>query len=275
MAPLARSPLHRTHPVSCKLQGLMLVGLGEEDVAAVRRWLQLMEPGFVVRCCPAAALSQAADSGGHRTGPLLLRQALLGEAAADGDAALTAATLHEHPWEAQPGDAPPVAFFSGMSGEETVAVMEGWAEHTGLAAAPAFASVTNAILGKPLRRLLADIVRAQAQAPPPGYDAEVIAEVNARAAAAAAAGPTRTAAAGGDGTAGGAASVAATVQGGETALRSKLADYVMLGGGGAEGAAVAAPAAPMSLDQLKEQVGGGSGGVLAHGRLSGRGCMRD
>lgn len=110
------------------LQGLLLIGMGDQDEAAVRGWFQQMEPGFVVSCCPAAVMASGT-----------LRQAL------GGSAALPA--LPERPWEQQPADAPPVAFFSGMAGEEQVAVMEGWAEHTGLQA-PAFAAGAHSCMHK-------------------------------------------------------------------------------------------------------------------------------
>ena len=98
-----------------------------------------------------------------------------------------------------------------------------------------------------------DIVRAQAQAAPPGMDAEVVAEVQqARAAgvaaAAAAAGPDAGQQPGQAADGRGAAAAAAD-EGGEEVLKSKLQDYVMLDG--KEG-----QTAPMSLDQLKQQVGG-------------------
>ena len=72
--------------------------------------------------------------------------------------------------------------------------------------------MTPTILDKPLSRLLADIVRAQAQQAPPGYDAE--------AAAAAAAGGGGAAAVGGGGEAGSGGEPGAA--GGEQVLRNKL-----------------------------------------------------
>lgn len=107
-------------------------------------------------------------------------------------------------------------------------------------------AVATGILDKPLSKLVADIVRAQAQQPPPGYDPETVAEVQAAAAAA-------TAAASGGAPAAqtqAPAAAATTSAGGEGELRSKLQDYVMLNPTGGE-----SEAAPMSLDQLKEQVG--------------------
>ena len=100
------------------------------------------------------------------------------------------------------------------------------------------------ILDKPLSKLLADIVRAQAQQPPPGYDPETVAEVQAAAAAA-----TAAASGGAPAAQPQAPAAAATAAGGEGELRSKLQDYVMLNPAGGE-----SEAAPMSLDQLKEQV---------------------
>lgn len=105
-------------------QGLLLIGMGEDECAAVASWFHSMEPGFVVACCPAALLAQGS-----------LRQALGGE----GAGGPPPPALPQWAWEAQPRDAPPVAFFSGMSGEEQVGLMEAWGEHTGLQA-PAFAS---------------------------------------------------------------------------------------------------------------------------------------
>lgn len=102
-------------------QGLLLIGMSERDCQAVQCWFQQMDPQFVVSCCPSALLASGT-----------LRQALEGDGS-------NGASLPEWPWEQQPADAPPVAFFSGMSGEEQVALMEGWTEHTGLQA-PAFAS---------------------------------------------------------------------------------------------------------------------------------------
>jgi hypothetical protein len=95
--------------------------MSEEDCLAVWTWLQLMEPGFVVACCP----------------PDLLAAGSLRAAVGDGPA------MAEHAWERQPADAPPIAFFSGLTGEEQVALMEGWQEHTGLQE-PAFASGAHA-----------------------------------------------------------------------------------------------------------------------------------
>lgn len=227
-------------------QGALLIGLGADDCAAVQAWFDAMEPGLVASCCP----------------PALLAGGTLSQAVGEG------AALPRRPWEQQPADAPPVVFFSGMSGEEQVALIQAWAEHTGLQA-PAFAAgefhgagctartrgtrvgrgqrlvllssscrscaplpppaVTAGTLAKPLSKLVADIVRAQAQAPPPGFNPEQVRE---EAASRAAAGDTATAA------------------GGEAALRGKLQDYVMLNEGGST------EAAPMSLDQLKEQVTG-------------------
>lgn len=92
--------------------------------------------------------------------------------------------------------------------------------------------MTPAILDKPLSRLLSDIVRAQAQQPPPGHDPDTLAAARGSSAAGAA---TEGAAVAGPG--------------GEQALRSKLADYVMLDRDGS------AQGAPMSLEALKEQVG--------------------
>ncbi|PSC74570.1 hypothetical protein C2E20_2336 [Micractinium conductrix] len=209
----------------------MLVGMDEADCAAVADWFRSMEPGFVVSPCPAALLTAPGAT---------LRQAVEGSGGSGGSGGATAdaAALPAREWKAPPGDAPPVAFFSGMSGEEQVAVMEGWAENTGVEA-PAFAAVTPTILDKPLSRLLADIVRAQAQQAPPGYDAE--------AAAAAAAGGGGAAAVGGGGEAGSGGEPGAA--GGEQVLRNKLQDYVMLNAGGQT-----TQAAPMSLDALKEQI---------------------
>ena len=98
-------------------QGLLLIGMDDKDCAAVQRWFEQMEAGCVVSCCPAALLADGT-----------LRQAVQ-----DGD------VLPERPWQQHPPETPPIAFFSGMSGEEQVALIEGWAEHTGLEA-PAFAS---------------------------------------------------------------------------------------------------------------------------------------
>lgn len=194
-------------------RGLLLIGMSERDCQAVQCWFQQMDPQFVVSCCPSALLASGT-----------LRQALEGDGS-------NGASLPEWPWEQQPADAPPVAFFSGMSGEEQVALMEGWTEHTGLQA-PAFASVTSTILDKQLRSLLADIMRAQAQQPPPGFDPEQVAAVQVAANSSSAAA---------------AAAVAAGGEGGEQTLRSKLQDYVMLNDGQQQ-------ASPMSLDALKEQI---------------------
>jgi hypothetical protein len=90
--------------------------------------------------------------------------------------------------------------------------------------------VTPGTLGKQLSKLVTDIVRAQAQAPPPGFDPEQAQQLQAAAQQAAAAGE------------------AAPAAGGEAALRGKLQDYVMLNERGQ------GETAPMSLDQLKEQV---------------------
>ncbi|KAL4438519.1 hypothetical protein ABPG77_000167 [Micractinium sp. CCAP 211/92] len=192
-------------------RGLLLIGMSQEDCGAVQAWFDQMEPGFIVSPCPSPLPA---------TGTL--REAIGG--------ALDAAALPARPWEAAPAGTPPVAFFSGLSGEEQVALMEGWSEHTGLEL-PAFASVTPAILDKPLSRLLSDIVRAQAQQPPPGHDPDTLAAARGSSAAGAA---TEGAAVAGPG--------------GEQALRSKLADYVMLDRDGS------AQGAPMSLEALKEQI---------------------
>lgn len=223
-------------------RGLLLVGFSEQECAAVQSWFQRMEPGFVVTPCPAA----------------LLASGTLGDAlgsADGGDAGGAAAALPERHWEAPLAGTPPVAFFSGVSGEEQVALMEAWSDCTGLDA-PAFASATPSILSKPLARLLMDIVRAQAQAAPPGMDPETVAEVQqARAAGAAAAAVAAAAEAEGPSMdqqpgpgADGAGPAAAAEEGGEEVLKSKLQDYVMLDG--KEGQ----QAAPMSLDQLKQQI---------------------
>lgn len=133
--------------------------------------------------------------------------------------------------------------------------------NSSMAGAPHPVAATPSILNKPLARLLMDIVRAQAQAAPPGMDPETVAEVQqARAAGAAAAasaaateaeGPSRNQQPGPG--ADGAGPAAAAEEGGEEVLKSKLQDYVMLDG--KEGQ----QAAPMSLDQLKQQVGGWPG----------------
>lgn len=113
-------------------------------------------------------------------------------------------------------------------------------------------AVTSTILDKQLRSLLADIMRAQAQQPPPGFDPEQVAAVQVAANSSSAAA---------------AAAVAAGGEGGEQTLRSKLQDYVMLNDGQQQ-------ASPMSLDALKEQVGGrayeqsGAGRELALARRS-------
>lgn len=125
--------------------------------------------------------------------------------------------------------------------------------------APNPRAVTPSILSKPLSRLLMDIVRAQAQAAPPGMDAEVVAEVQqaraaGAAAAAAAAGPSAGEQPGQ--AADGSGAAAAAEEGGEEALKSKLQDYVMLDGKERQ-------TAPMSLDQLKQQVGGRPGKLKA------------
>ena len=114
--------------------------------------------------------------------------------------------------------------------------------------------MTPGTLDKPLARLLSDIVRAQAQAPPPGMDDGVVAEVQqARAAGAAAAAAAGAPSSGQQaGLAAGGSGAAAQPEGGEQVLKSKLQDYVMLDG--KEG-----QTAPMSLDQLKQQVGGRPG----------------
>ncbi|PRW61570.1 Vacuolar acid trehalase [Chlorella sorokiniana] len=218
-------------------RGLLLVGFSELDCAAVQAWFRQMEPGFVVAPCPAA----------------LLASGTLGDALGSG---VAAAAIPQQPWEALPAGTPPVAFFSGISGQEQVALMEAWNDCTGLDA-PAFASVTPSILDKPLARLLSDIVRAQAQAPPPGMDGGTVAEVQqARAAGAADAGAAAAAeaaaaAAPSEGqrakAAAGSSEAAAPAEGGEQVLKSKLQDYVMLDG--KEG-----QSAPMSLDQLKQQI---------------------
>lgn len=88
-----------------------------DDCAAVQRWFDAMEPGLVASCCPAA----------------LLADGTLGQAVGEG------AALQRRPWERQPAGAPPLVFLSGMSGGEQVALIEAWAEHTGLQA-PAFAA---------------------------------------------------------------------------------------------------------------------------------------
>ncbi|EFN50730.1 hypothetical protein CHLNCDRAFT_142552 [Chlorella variabilis] len=93
-------------------------------------------------------------------------------------------------------------------------------------------NVTSTILDKQLRSLLADIMRAQAQQPPPGFDPEQVAAVQVAANSSSAAA---------------AAAVAAGGEGGEQTLRSKLQDYVMLNDGQQQ-------ASPMSLDALKEQI---------------------
>ncbi|KAI3424265.1 hypothetical protein D9Q98_009619 [Chlorella vulgaris] len=218
---------------ACGPRGLLLIGMSEEDCLAVWTWLQLMEPGFVVACCP----------------PGLLAAGSLRAAVGDGPA------MAEHAWEQQPADAPPIAFFSGLTGEEQVALMEGWREHTGLQE-PAFASVTPTTLDKQLCALLADIVRAQAQQAPPGFDPEQPPSVLVATDAAqqeAQAQPLQSQQqqqaqqeqvqeqAGGD-------DAGAAGEGGEEGLRNRLQDYVMLNTGGQT------EAAPMSLDQLKEQI---------------------
>lgn len=114
--------------------------------------------------------------------------------------------------------------------------------------------MTPGTLDKPLARLLSDIIRAQAQAPPPGMDDGVVAEVQqARAAGVAAAAAAVDPSTGQQaGQSAGDSGAAAQPEGGEQVLKSKLQDYVMLDG--KEG-----QTAPMSLDQLKQQVGGRPG----------------
>lgn len=99
-------------------RGMLLVGFSQQDAAAVQQRLDAIEPGFVAAPCPAA----------------LLGDGTLGGALGGG------AAVPQHAWEAAPAGTPPVAFFSGMSGEEQVALMEAWGEATGLDAVPAFAS---------------------------------------------------------------------------------------------------------------------------------------
>jgi hypothetical protein len=118
--------------------------------------------------------------------------------------------------------------------------------------------VTPTTLDKQLCALLADIVRAQAQQAPPGFDPEQPPSVLVATDAAqqeAQAQPLQSQQqqqaqqeqvqeqAGGD-------DAGAAGEGGEEGLRSRLQDYVMLNTGGQT------EAAPMSLDQLKDQVGG-------------------
>ena len=86
---------------------------------------QAMEPGFSVSPCPTALLE-----GGT------LRAALLGNAGAAGDGSGEAALdggriVAEHAWESPPAWAPSLVFFSGMGGQEVLAVIEHWGECTG------------------------------------------------------------------------------------------------------------------------------------------------
>lgn len=92
----------------------------------MRSWLAGIEPGFVVAHCPAAALADGSTA--------TLRQALgVGPAseAQQGGQAGGAARLPEQGWEAAPGWVPPMVFFSGMSGEEVVGLLEVWEQYTG------------------------------------------------------------------------------------------------------------------------------------------------
>ena len=121
------------------------------------------------------------------------------EAALGGAAASTAGQVTAKQWQPAPFGTPPVCFFSGMRGEEVVAIVENFEEFTGKLRAgpadpwagaaraagcaalrpaptptptqhlraglkpPAFASVTTSTLGKSLSALITDVVRSLAR----------------------------------------------------------------------------------------------------------------
>lgn len=126
-------------------RGMLLVGICERDGEAIRSWLQNMEPGFVVS---------------HASTDDFQKSSL--EAALGGAAASTAGQVTAKQWQPAPFGTPPVCFFSGMRGEEVVAIVENFEEFTGLKP-PAFASVTASTLGKSLSSLITDVVRSLAR----------------------------------------------------------------------------------------------------------------
>lgn len=142
-------------------RGLLLVGFSEQDCGAVQAWFHQMEPGFVVAPCSTALLSSgtlgdalgSADGNGTAI-PERSWEALPagGQCSAAGSlqswqmsyalnacAAVWCRSAAANYWSPCAAGTPPVAFFSGISGQEQVALMEAWADCTGLES-PAFAS---------------------------------------------------------------------------------------------------------------------------------------
>ena len=93
------------------LQGMLLVGFSKEHGDAASRWLQQMEPGFLISYCTADILAgtvqQAVMTG---CDSLQFRQ-----------------EEHEQVDEVLPR----LVLLSGMSGEEAIAIAEHWEQFTG------------------------------------------------------------------------------------------------------------------------------------------------
>lgn len=83
-----------------------------------------------------------------------------------------------HAWqEGTPPSQEQVAILSGLSGEEMTGLIDAWEEHTGTT--PAFASVSEGILDRPLAALVSQIARAATsstdpRAVPPADDIAVV-----------------------------------------------------------------------------------------------------
>ena len=100
-------------------QGVLLVGFGAEDAAALQTWFASIEPGFPVSCCSDELLG-----------------ATLEEAVTASDGTFR----HVLEWQECKELVPRVAIFSGMSQEETEGMAEFWStsgENAALVTTPA------------------------------------------------------------------------------------------------------------------------------------------
>ena len=102
---------HRVMQADLSVQGMLLVGFSKEHGDAASRWLQQMEPGFLISYCTADILAGT------------VQQAVMKGC----DSLQFRQEEHEQVNEVLPR----LVLLSGMSGEEAIAIAEHWERFTG------------------------------------------------------------------------------------------------------------------------------------------------
>lgn len=127
----------RTAPAHGHL-AVLLIGFSQPHFTSVKDWFATMAPDTPVLCCKSESID------GQQT---------LGEVLED-------SSQNEQQWEPAPDwfdDS--IAFFSGLSGEDVVAIVENWTLFTNMTDPPAFAISSPRTEQKSLKRLIHEIAR--------------------------------------------------------------------------------------------------------------------